>query len=177
MAKIIISETTLSLYDLSKEQLQDKKFLKSQIAKYTNKIKESKEKTARLKDTLDTYKGLLKEDPLYVRIYLNRKVKPVENPCRLCGKEAYAGDSICWDCEKKARRKDKGLYQITITCIGCGKTFYPKRSGIPFTAFDVFKCSCGNKCLPVEINLRSQVRVESKTYHYQDVTEIGKENG
>ena len=90
MAKIIISETTLSLYDLSKEQLQDKKFLKSQIAKYTNKIKESKEKTARLKDTLDTYKGLLKEDPLYVRIYLNRKVIAVENPCGLWKRR------LCW---------------------------------------------------------------------------------
>lgn len=174
---IPISETTLSLNEYSQEQLQDKKFLKSQVAKYAKKIKESKEKTARLKHVQDAYKGLLKGDSLYIRLYRDRVEKPVENPCRLCGKETYGIDSICYNCEKKARRKDKGFYQITITCIRCGKTFYPKRLGIPFTAFDEFKCSCGNRCLPVEINLLSQVRAENKTFTYQDVTNIGEENG
>lgn len=177
MSKTPRNETSLSIDDYSKEQLQDKKFLKSRITNYSDKIKQTKEKLERLKHVRDIYKGLLNEDSLYIKIYIDMKTeKPVENPCKFCGKETYDGDSICFTCQKKARRKDKGFYQITITCSNCDKTFYPKRIAIPFEIEDKVRCpGCKARLILSGIDLKSQIKAEDKTYHYRDIKNIGEE--
>lgn len=179
MSKTPRNETLLSIDDYSKEQLQDKKFLKSQIAKYSDKIKQTKEKLERLKHVRDIYKGLLHEDSIYIKIYIDMKTeKPVENPCKICGKETYDGDSVCFHCQKKAMRKDKCFYQITITCSNCRKTFYPKRIAIPFEVDDKVKCcGCQRRIILSPTELESQIKAEDKKYSYQDITKVGEENG
>lgn len=167
-------KSILSISQYSEKQLQDKKFLKNQIAKYASKIKESKENTQSLQHVQGIYKGLLKEDPFYIKHYRDRK--PVENPCRLCEQETYGGDSICFRCEKKASRKDKAIYQLTLICSSCGKSLYPKRFAIPYSEKDHIKCpSCKAKIIISSLDLNSQIKVEDQKYSYPKVTKIGED--
>jgi len=160
------NDCTLHIYDLTNEQLKNKKFLQSQIKKYETRYKNSRQKTARLKDVITTYKGLLKGDHFYTDMYLDKEKKPVKNPCKKCGRECYGNKNICYQCQKNAYNRNKSAYEIDIFCAECGKDFYPKLIGLPWEEGDRTECSCGYEIIIKEKQLKTQRRIEQKTYSY-----------
>jgi hypothetical protein len=160
----------------TQEELSDPKFLKSQIKKYTERIKNAKKKVSDLQECKKVYQGILKNDPFYIKYYRDLAESRInaENPCRICGREVFSYEPTCFDCQRKALRKDRAVYYFNLTCMECGEIIQPKSLGIPFKIGDRGKCHCGHEFILTAEHIKEQIKYKEETYNLPKVTKVGE---